>query len=233
MTTFNAMLATSESAAQKTLVAAMLEWWMASDKEHAIRQIVAAPGEDLAGIGNSVISGLSALADALGIKAEELLSEQNLIALAVATPDMIVGALDAIHTQWVEDNFSARRWSEKMFKGQLPQYRKTSKISWEEVEKDLIFISEYLKAGGNTVTEDEVKVAFEAYAAANAEDDDLAGIAVKARTFAPDIIAAIEGFRAKLDPVKKAAMIAEIDAFLSQHTDGGEIMEIMIADVLL
>ena len=229
----NNMLATRNSAAQKTLIRAMLEWWMASNQEDAISQIEQNPGQDLAGISNSVLAGLKALAAELWVEAEALLEERNIEVLKYATPAQIVMALHAIHTQWIEDNFSARRWAEKYFKSQLPQYRKTAKLEWQEVAKDLLFISEYLKAGGNTVTEDEVKVAFEAYAAANAEDDDLAGIAVKARTFAPDIIAEIELFRAKLDPVKKAAMVSAIDEFLSQHEDGAEIMEIMIQAVVL
>lgn len=229
----NNMLATRNSAAQKTLIRAMLEWWMASNQEDAISQIEQNPGQDLAGISNSVLAGLKALAAELWVEAEALLEERNIEVLKYATPAQIVMALHAIHTQWVADNFSSRRWGEKYFKGQLPQYRKTAKLEWKEVAKDLLFISEYLKAGGNTCTEEEIQAAFVEYCAANAEDDDMQAIASKARTFAPDIIAEIELFREKLDPVKKAAMVSAIDEFLSQHEDGAEIMEIMIQAVVL
>lgn len=231
---FATMLATNESATFKTLADAMCEWWMASDRADAVRQIVAAPGEDLAGIKNSVVSGLTVLADALGVDVEDLLSEEKIQLLREVTATQVVAALNAIHTTWIEDNFSARRWAEKYFNGQLFQYRKTAKLPWKEVKKDLLFIAEYLTEGGNTGSDEEMQVAFAEFAAANSEDDDMDAIAVRAREFAPAIIEQIQVFRGKQDPTKEKgqAMIARIDDFLSQHTDGGEIMEIMIAAVV-
>lgn len=223
------MIATENSAAQNTLIDAMIEWWMASDKEDALKQINAAPGSDLAGIENSVVAGLTALAEQLGIDSNDLISEEKLAALAAATPKQIVIALDAIHRQWIRDNFTARRWAEKYFKGQLPQYRKTAKIAWDEVAKDLLFIAEYLKKAGNACSNEAIQSAFAVYAEENSDNGDLPEIAEKARTFAPEIIDWIVAYRGKLDPVKKASHMAEINKFLDEHTDGAEIMEIMIA----
>lgn len=231
MMNFENMLKTNNSCAQETLAKAMVEWWMATDHEDAIQQINAAGGADLAGIQNSVISGLSALAEALGVQADELIYEENLAVLERVTPEQIVNALNAIHVQWVRDNFTAKRWGEKFFKGQLSQYRKTAKIAWSEAVKDLLFISEYLKKGGNTYSEEEIKVAFEAYAEANSKDDDLVAIAILAHTFAGDIVDSIKAYRGKLDPKKKAAQVEEIDRFLAEHSDGAEIMSIMIEAV--
>lgn len=232
MKNFENMLATTNSCAQETLATAMVEWWMANDYADAIQQITAAPGSDLADIKNSVVSGISVLAKALDVEPNELISEEKLMVLVEATPAQIVMALNAIHIQWISDNFTARRWGEKFFKGQLPQYRKTAKIAWSEAVKDLLFIAEYLRKGGNTCSNEEIQGAFEAYAGANSADDDLEAIATKARTFAVDIIEAIKAYRAELDPKKKAEQIAEIDNFLAEHSDGAEIMEIMIAAVI-
>jgi len=228
MNTLINMLATTNSSAQNTLANAMIEWWMASDKDDALKQINANPGSDLAGITNSVVSGLTALAELLGVDSNLLISEENLTVLSVATPEQIVIALDAIHKQWIIDNFTARRWGEKFFNGQLQQYRKTAKIVWSEVVKDLLFIAEYLIKGNNICSNEDIQIAFEAFALANSEDDDLEGIADKARTFAPDIVDAIKAYRAKLDPEKKAKQIAEIDNFLAEHPNGTEIIEIML-----
>lgn len=75
MKKFETMLAIDGSAAQETLANAMVVWWMARDKEDALKQIEAAPGEDLAGIKNSVIAGLSSLANSLGVGIEQLIEE--------------------------------------------------------------------------------------------------------------------------------------------------------------
>ena len=220
------MLMTEGSCAQKTLVKAMLEWWMAKDEEDALNQIQAAPGEDLAGITNSVMYGLVKLAVALGVEAEVLVAEENLKILANATPENIVSALDSIHTKWISDNFTARRWAEKYFKGQLGQYRKTSKIAWSEAKKDLLFIDVYLEVGGNTCTIEDVKKAFESYAAVDLEDDDLELIANNARRFATEIIECIKQFREK--SISKPEMVERIDNFLAEHNEPNEIIEIMI-----
>ena len=231
MTIFENMLATSGSAAQETLIDALTNWWMAADREDAIRQIEAAPGEDLAGIENSVYAGLSVLAELPGIEMDDLINEKNLSGLADASPIDIVFALDAIHTQWIDDNFSAKRWAEKYFNGQLFQYRKTAKLPWRELLSDLLFIRRYLKRGGNTCSEEEIQEAFELYAQLHDDDDDLEEISEKARIFADEIINWISAYRNKLDSVKKSQQIAEINEFLSKHQDGAEIMEIMIESV--
>lgn len=227
MKKFETMLAIDGSAAQETLANAMVVWWMARDKEDALKQIEAAPGEDLAGIKNSVIAGLSSLANSLGVGIEQLIEEQQLNLLEKATPRNIVEALNAIHLQWIEDNFTARRWAEKFFKGQLGQYRKTAKLPWAEVEKDFLFIEVYLRDSFQW-TEKAVQWDFHMYALEHNADDDLETIAEKARTFAPEIIDWIVAYRDKLDPMKKAVQIADINEFLSKHQNGAEIMEIMI-----
>lgn len=230
--TFEKALATTNSAAQATLIDAMVEWWMATDRQDAIAQITTNPGQDLAGIKNSTVSGLTCLAAALYCNPETLISETDLGVLSMVSPEMIVESLHAIHTKWIEDNFTPRRWAEKYFKGQLPQYRKTAKISWTEVSKDLLFIAEYLQAGNAQVTDNEIQSAFIKFAEYDSSDDDLAGIRRKAMSFAPDIIQWIKKFRDGLDPVKKASMIDTINQFLDDHSDPIEIVEIMIAAVV-
>ena len=231
MTIFEKMLNTCGSAAQETLIDALINWGMANDRDDAMRQIHEHPGEDLAGITNSVFAGLKALADKLGVDVEDLVSEK-LDVLGLATPMQVIKACNAIHVKWIEDNFTARRWAEKFFKGQLPQYRKTSKLPWREVLSDLFFIRRYLEKGGNWYGEEELKDAFELYEVVESKDDDQADIIVKAMTFAPEIQKWIIAYRDKLDPEKKQSQISEIDEFLAKGYDGSEIMEIMIAACL-
>jgi len=228
---FNTMLA-KNSATRETLISAMVNWWMASDRDDALTQITAHPGEDLAGIENSVMAGLKTLGFLLDVEVEDLVSEAKLDALKEATAMDIVISLDAIHIQWLDDNFSAKRWAEKYFKGQLFQYRKTSKLPWSTAALDLLFIQKFLSRGGNTHTEDEIKEAFESYARIDSGDEDLEEIALHARTFAPEIISWVIAYRDKLDPKKKAQQIKEVNDFLSKHQDGAEIMEIMIKAVV-
>lgn len=247
-------LATPRSAAQNTLIAAMCEWWMATDRDDALRQINAAPGKDLAGITNSVIAGLESLAESINMDSAVLIEELALAVLVEAKPEHVVLALDAIHEQWIRDNFNARRWAEKFFKGQLYQYRKTANLPWSEVKKDLLFISSYLARGGWCMGESDsvtryanvnaIYDAFERYANANAGDDDLAFIAEKARTFAPEIVGQLYMFRVKTqkaadekvangkDATKELALLARIDSLIVEHDGNGEsIMEAMIASV--
>lgn len=232
MEKFNEKIATKGSCAQETLADAMCNWWMASNRQDAYQQIQAAPGQDLAGIENSVTAGLRSLADSLGVELKELLLEKKLQVLASATPEMIIKALDAIHIQWIADNFSARRWAEKYFKHQLGQYRKTAKLDWPTVMLDLLFIQRYLCTGGNAVAVEELQQAFAVYSAVNSSDEDLSQIAERARTFSGEIVSWIIAYRDKLDPEKKAEQINEINDFLAHQKDGAEIMEIMISAVV-
>lgn len=222
-------LARPGSAAQETLVKAMVEWWMATDRNEALAQINAHPGSDLAGIENSVVSGLTEAANILVCSLEDLISERDLTPLAKLTPFEILSILDSIHTQWIEDNFSARRWAEKYFKGQLFQYRATSNLPWKEVAKDLLFIQEYLTAAGCTVTEEDLKEAFALEVAALKGDQDLHETALRAVALADDIIPAIIAFREK--SAKKPELVAKIDAFLALHPDPVEIMGIMVKSI--
>lgn len=228
---FETMLETMNSCAQETLIDAMCEQWMASDRADALKQIQANPGIDLAGIEGSVVSGLKKAAGLLKVDADELISEKCLEALANLSAPEIVLVLNAIHVQWIEDNFSAKRWAQKYFKHQLFQYRKTSRISFEEVEKDLLFVQRYLEAGKCSVNKAEIEEAFEVYVDTDKSESDLDVIAKRARTFAPEIIHFIQVYRDSLNPEKKAAEIAEINEFLAAHTNPEEIMEIMISAV--
>lgn len=226
MKNFEINLETKGTAAQNTLVAAMLEWWMASDKNDALRQIAEKPGEDLAGISNSVFAGLNKLAEIAGCPAENLISECDLNPLKDVTSFDIIEALDAIHGQWIEDNFTARRWAEKYFKGQLPQYRKTAKIGFSEAKKDLLFIQEYFVKAGNPINIEEIELAYRTYATSNAVNDDVTGIATRAMKFAPEIIDRIRDFREKSS--NKPQLVQQIDGFLADHTDPQQIMLTMI-----
>ncbi len=220
------------TAAQRTLINAMCEWWMASNKDDALAQIAAAPGQDLAGITNSVVSGLVALAEALRVPVEVLTTEENLSELRNATAEQIVFALDSIHQQWIEDNFSEKRWAQKYFKGQLGQYRKTSKIGFTEAIKDLLFIAEFLKTGGSPVTVEEVEVAYQQFAKADASDDDLVTVATRAREQLDpeEVLRQMKAFRDSLDPEKKADLISKIDAFI-QDTPEDQVIDMLLAAV--
>lgn len=228
---FEKQLATVGTCAQVTLIDAMCEWWMAADRDDAFNQIKANSGVDLAGISNSVISGLEKAAQLLDIDSFELVSENSLEMLVKLTAEQIVLMLDEIHIQWIEDNFNAKRWAQKYFKGQLFQYRKTSRIPFGELEKDLLFVDRYLSAGYNRVTRREIQQVFQQYATADQGEEDLIAIAEKARTFAPEIIHWIEVYRDSLNPEKKAKEIEVINQFLAVHSDPEEIMEIMISAV--
>lgn len=215
MTMIKEMLTRNDSCAVRTLAKAMVEWYMASDEEDAINQIIANPGEDLAGISNSVIAGLTCCADQLGIPAEMLIEERDLSPLGTLTADQVVLALDAIHLQWISDNLTARRWAEKFFKGQLDQYRKTSKISFSEVSKDLLFIQQYLTAGGSELCLRDIEQAFTSYSLADEGDEDLDRIVRSANSFKDEIISAMEAFEKKAKP----EMAKEVRLFLEEYTD--------------
>lgn len=216
-----ALLATKDSCAAQTLAKAMVNWWMASTEEEAYKQIEANPGEDLAGISNSVIAGLTSIADQLGIPAEDLIEEKDLSVLGALTAEQVVLALDSIHVQWIDDNLTARRWAEKYFKRQLGQFRKTSKLPFEEVSKDLLFIQQYLNEGGSTLTTQEIEEAFNAYCAADTDDMDLDFIREVAKTFKSEIISEMEAFAKKAKP----EIAEEVRSFLSVHNNPIEIIE--------
>ena len=227
MRTFEIVLVNGGSCAQDTLIAAMCEWWMAEDENDAKRQIAAAPGSDLAGIKNSVVAGLTKAANLLKVDPAQLISEENLAVLKNLTAAEIVEVLDAIHLQWIEDNFTAKRWAEKYFKGQLPQYRKTSRIVWTEVVKDLQFVQKYLIAGGSEVSVEEIEAAFGEYVAADTAEDDIPAIKARAMTLAEEIIPQMEAFKLEAKP----EIAAKVKAFLDKHTDPVEIMNILLSSI--
>jgi len=139
----------------------------------------------------------------------------------------IVEVLDAIHLQWIEDNFTAKRWAEKYFKGQLPQYRKTSRIDWTEVVKDLLFMQKYLIAGGSEVSVEEIEAAFGEYVADDTAEDDIPAIKARAMTLAEEIIPQMEAFKLKAKP----EIAAKVKAFLEEHQNPDEIMRIMVSSI--
>ncbi len=213
-TTLKEQLTKKESCASQTLAKAMVEWWMAKDEEDAYMQILANPGEDLAGISNSVIAGLTCCAEQLGIPAETLIEERDLSPLGTLTADQVVRVLDAIHLQWIADNFTARRWAEKYFKGQLGQYRKTSRLPFTEVVKDLLFIQQYLTAGGSALCVSDIESAFKAYSCEEG-DEDLETIKEIVNSFKSEIIPAMEAFEKKAKP----EMAEKVRRFLDEYTE--------------
>jgi len=227
MRTFENVLVNGGSCAQDTLIAAMCEWWMAKDEADAKHQIAQAPGADLAGIKNSVVAGLTKAAEMLDVDPEQLIAEENLAVLKNLTAAEIVEVLDAIHLQWIEDNFTAKRWAEKYFKGQLPQYRKTSRIDWTEVVKDLLFMQKYLIAGGSEVSVEEIEAAFGEYVADDTAEDDIPAIKARAMTLAEEIIPQMEAFKLKAKP----EIAAKVKAFLEEHQNPDEIMRIMVSSI--
>jgi len=205
----------------------MCEWWMAKDENDAKQQIAAAPGSDLAGIKNSVVAGLTKAANLLKVDPAQYISEENLTSLKNLTAAEIVDVLDAIHLQWIEDNFTAKRLAEKYFKGQLPQYRKTSRNVWTEVLKDLLFVYQYLIAGGSKVSVEEIESAFGEYVAADTAEDDIPAIKARAMTLANEIIPQMKAFKLKAKP----DLAAEVEKFLDEHTDPVEIMDILVSSI--
>ena len=227
-TTFENKLRTWDSCAQDTLIEAMLKWYLAVDEYDARRQIAAEPGIDLAGIKNSVVAGLTMAANLLNVEPVQLISEEKLGVLKRLTASQIVEVLDAIHLQWIEDNFNAKRWAEKYFNGQLFQYRKTTRIPWAEVEKDLLFVQKYLIAGGTEVSVEEIKAAFDERVAADTAEDDLPVIKARAMTLADEIIPQLKAFQ---QLKAKPEVAPKVAAFLEEHHDPIEIMEIMVSSI--
>ena len=222
--TFRELLKTNGSCAQETLAAAMIEWWMAADKYDAMKKISNAPGCDLAGIANSVLAGLTQAATLLECDPEQLISESDIAVLQNLTAMQIVEVLNAIHLQWIEDNFTAKRWAEKYFKGQLGQYRKTSRIPFEELVKDLLFVQQYLTAAGCEVSVEEIHAAFDTYVTADTNDDDVFSLVSRAKKLAPEIISQMEALIGRAKP----EIANQVEDFLAEHNDPEEIMDILV-----
>ena len=216
-----------DSCAQRTLATAMVQWCMAKDYADAYSMINENLGEDLAGIETSIRAGLTCLAEDLNVPADDFISEKDLGPLYNATADQIIRALNCIHLQWISDNFTARRWAEKFFKGQLGQYRKTSKISFDELVKHLLFIQDYLKSGGCNVSIEEIRKAFEEFCFYDPGDEDLIDILCKAWDFRYQITDEIIRFRKK--SYKKPELVSKIDAFLEEYTTPEERVSEMLA----
>lgn len=231
MKKFEEMLAVTGSCAQATLASAMVEWNIAENASEAIRKIKASPGEDLAGIKSSVIVGLSSFSNSTGARLEELISESDIEVLQMVTPEEIVLALDAIHATWVRENLTVRHWVEKYFKMELDQYRKTAKLPWYEVKKDLLFISKYLENGKCMWTKYDIFKAFEEYSH-KSPDDDLEDIQEKVRSFAPDIVEEIIRYKYELSFHEMLIMYPIIDKFLSRYYDAEEIVEVMLSTII-
>ena len=184
------------AAAQATQIDAMTSWGFAHNNEAAKAKIAAEPEKDHAGIIPSVYAGLAEFAEITGTCLDLYIEEIDLTPLAGLTAADIVQGLVAIHKQWVNDNFTPNRLIEKHVRGQLGQYRKTADISWDEVSKDLLFVKRYLELAGSTVTEDEIKTAFQDYAdQADDSDPQLDYLKAMARKdFGDLIIPAIQKF---------------------------------------
>jgi len=225
---FKKTLETNGSVAQATLLSVLCEGGY--DAREAEVLVMSNPGEDLAGIKDYVVAGLSSLAESIGIKPEDFINESRLKYLSTVLPDEIVRAIDAIHRQWVEDNFTPKCFAENFFNKQLFKYRNTENISWEEAEKHLVYIFPYIIIGGGFCGE-EVEIAFQKYSKNNSSDEDLEAIEAKVRSFENDIVDAINAYRVKLDPIKESDKIAEIQKFLKEHSDAKEIIDIMIAAI--
>lgn len=132
---FIVKIAEKGSVAQETEIAAMVNWCMASSHQEAIEIIEAHPGEDFAGIADSVLHG---------VPFQEALDETDFTRVKEASATDILGWLDNIHTAWVLANISPKRLVQKLCKNQLSQYRSMANISWNEILKDYLFIEQYV-----------------------------------------------------------------------------------------
>lgn len=159
-------------AAQDTQVNAMVNWGHAPSVADAIAMISANPTNDFAGIANSVYAGLEMASKLLLCPLSDLLTESNLSHLAKLSADQNVLVMDAIHTAWVIEHFTVDYLIDKHSRGQHHQYRKTAKIGRNEVQSDLLFFNSYLERAGSTLTEEEILMAYDEYAA-RADDRDL------------------------------------------------------------
>lgn len=219
---FIAKIAEKGSAAQETEIAAMVNWCMASSRQEAIEMIKAHPGEDLAGIADSVLHG---------IPFQEVLEETDFTRVKEASATEILGWLDNIHTAWVLANISPKRLAQKLCKDQLGQYRSMANISWNEILKYFLFIEQYVVKSGNPVTKDDLLVAFWSWRKANRKKPDFdREVDSQFMACAPQIVSALEAYRDTLDPDKYAEIIQETNYFLNRHNnDGVSIMQELIA----
>ena len=214
--------------AYETLADAMVTFGQAKNFEDAYEQIKSHPDEDLAGIETCVYTGLTSCAEQIGCSVEQLISEKDLSPLADLSALQIVKAIDAIHKQWIRDNFTPAMWVQKYFTGQLGQFRKMSRIPLYEAAKDLLFIQEYLLAGGNAIPLEEVEEAFVEYSKNDSGDEDIPLIEETVYGFKNVIVREIRNFREDKEAKNDTEMVERVNNLFRKTTNPEEILNEML-----
>lgn len=172
----------------------------------------------------SITVGLTYLANQLDIPAEQLISCEDLSPLANASPRQIFFAIDAIHKKWIADNLTPYKWAENYFTGQLGKYRKITRISFQEVSQDFLFIKEYLEKGGCEVTLKEIQRIYTAFRNIDYGDADIEELREIVSSFGDRIFLGIIAFRKSCVEKNDKDMIYKINHFLSEHYTAASII---------
>lgn len=168
--------------------------------------------------------GLGYLAKQLDVPVKQLLSYEDLTPLAKASPRQVFFAIDAIHRKWIAENLTPYKWSENYFNGNLGLYRKITRLSFEEVEKDFLFIKDYLEEGGCTVTLKEIQRMYNAFRNIDYGDVDIEEIRDIVSSFSDRIFLGIITYRKSCVEKNDKEMVNKINHFLSEHYSADEII---------
>ena len=168
--------------------------------------------------------GLGYLAKQLDVPVKQLLSCEDLTPLAKASPRQVFFAIDAIHRKWIAENLTPYKWSENYFNGNLGLYRKITRLSFEEVEKDFLFIKDYLEEGGCTVTLKEIQRMYNAFRNIDYGDLDIEEIRDIVSSFGDRIFLGITAYRKNCVEKNDKEMVNKINHFLSEHYSADEII---------
>lgn len=166
---------------------------------------------------SSIAVGLGYLANQLDIPVQQLLSCEDLTPLAKASPRQIFFAIDAIHRKWIAENLTPYRWAENYFTGNLGLYRKITRLSFEELEGDFLFIKDYLEKGGCKVSLCEIQKIYNAFRNIDYGDADIEEIRDIVSSFDDRIFLGITAFRKSCVEKNDKEMVYKINHFLSEH----------------
>ena len=165
----------------------------------------------------SIAVGLGYLAKQLDVPVKQLISCEDLTPLAKASPRQVFFAIDAIHKKWISENLTPYKWSENYFTGQLGLYRKITRLNFEEVEKDFLFIKDYLEEGGCEVTLNEIQRMYNAFRNIDYGDVDIEEIRDIVSSFGDRIFLGITAYRKSCVEKNDKEMVYKINHFLSEH----------------
>lgn len=228
---FEKLFATSGSAAQETLIAALISLKIARNRDDAISKIDTISAKDTAGIKRAILAGLESLAKSLKISSTNFINETNLELLKMATSHDIVIALDTIHDRFVKDSICyPEKIVEMYFNGFIYKLKDAYNLPWNDVKNDLVYIQHYLIKGGNTVPHEEIEGAFKVISSATRNDFDILVIASELYHYERFIDHYIDNYKRSLNPGKKddAEIIKSIHNFLNKNKTNKEMIETIV-----